>query len=179
MFTRPLLTWFDFTEWASSEAAQDYFRHHDGESELGRGDDAILKREIYETVSSSEEEKGRDEDEDLRAVLASAPCTEVFTGFGAEQGFVGNVLRFASEVGRERPKGYFGGVVLRSVKGQKGQEKGEGEEGDDVVRLLLGWQSVQAHGDAKGVEGGGEFPRFSFFCSCFLRGGCLWGACEN
>ncbi|KAK4452997.1 hypothetical protein QBC34DRAFT_397631 [Podospora aff. communis PSN243] len=76
-----------------------------------------------------------------------APCTEGFTGFGAEEGFEGNVKRFLEAVDGERVslKGYYGGVVGVGV----GKDEGGG-----IVRLLLGWESVEAHGEAKAVEEG-------------------------
>jgi len=73
----------------------------------------------------------------------AAPCTEVFTAYGAESGFLDNAKRFAEALGAEKPNGYFGSAV------------GEGVDGEGTVMMLLGWESVQAHGEAKGVDGGG------------------------
>ncbi|KAK4154623.1 hypothetical protein C8A00DRAFT_42624 [Chaetomidium leptoderma] len=77
-----------------------------------------------------------------RSVLG-APCTEVFTAYGVEEGFVGNVGRFVSCVDADPPEGYRGAAVF-------GDGNGDGEK---VVRMVIGWASREAHLVAK--EGSG------------------------
>lgn len=72
----------------------------------------------------------------------TAPCTEIFTAFGMEQGFDDNVARFVGAVDADKPKGYYGSAF--------GKEMGEG----GAFRALLGWKSVEAHTEAKGIAGG-------------------------
>ena len=71
-----------------------------------------------------------------------APTTEIFTAFGAESSFYGNLKLFAAKIDEEPPKtGYFANAVGKN-------------QGGDVLRLLIGWSSVQAHLDAKATPGG-------------------------
>lgn len=103
-----------------------------------------------------------------RGSALEAPCTEVFTAFGAEERFRENVGRFVEAVERMPPEGYLGAWFGESVEeeeegeGEKGvREGGEKEEGGQgrVVRMLLGWTSREAHLAAKGVPGGEYLPK--------------------
>ncbi|KAL2132626.1 hypothetical protein VTI74DRAFT_3565 [Chaetomium olivicolor] len=77
-----------------------------------------------------------------------APCTEVFTGFGAEEGFVANVGQFVRGVEGNRPEGFWGAAWGGSVALDE-----KGEYDGDVVRMVIGWTSKEAHLEAKGKPG--------------------------
>ncbi len=87
--------------------------------------------------------------------VLGVPTTEVFSAWGIEEGFYENVKTFVAKVDGEKPKGYFGAVL------------GKGVEDGDVLRGLLGWESVAAHGAAKAQEGGGKFFLLFFFLLFF------------
>jgi len=78
--------------------------------------------------------------------VLTAPCTEVFTAYDAQDGFEDNLARFVEKLAADSPKGYFGSMILRGL--------GEKEK---TFRMLLGWENVEAHLEAKAVVGGGEF----------------------
>ncbi|KAG7292388.1 hypothetical protein NEMBOFW57_002423 [Staphylotrichum longicolle] len=82
-----------------------------------------------------------------RALMA--PCTEVFTAFGAEDGFVGNVWRFVSALDVRPPEGYEGAAVGEGIQVGLDDDK----EGEVVVRMVIGWVSREAHLEAKGKPG--------------------------
>jgi hypothetical protein len=86
------------------------------------------------------------------AAFQDAPTTEIFTGFGAEPGFADSVQTFAVKVNAEWPAGYYG-----SASGPvDGDVKGPTEAGDGAaVKLVLGWESLEAHAAVK--ANGGEF----------------------
>lgn len=79
-----------------------------------------------------------------------APCTEVFTAFGAEDGFMGNVWRFVSALDVRPPEGYEGAAVGEGIQVGLDEDRG----GEAVVRMVIGWVSREAHLEAKGKPGG-------------------------
>ncbi|GKT83425.1 LOW QUALITY PROTEIN: AMB domain protein [Colletotrichum tofieldiae] len=92
-------------------------------------------------------------DSDPPAVLG-APCTEVFVAYGVDDSFVGRTAEFAKGLteGRVSVEGFHGHAygeisTLLAVEGS-----GDGEKGP-AVTLLLGWDSKQAHLDAKAKAG--------------------------
>ncbi|TDZ25856.1 hypothetical protein Cob_v000965 [Colletotrichum orbiculare MAFF 240422] len=89
---------------------------------------------------------------DPAAVLA-APCTEVFIAYGAEPGFVGQTEDFARGLGgAPGPVPGFHGHAY----GEVSTPLGFGADGDQqgpAVTLLLGWDSKEAHMEAKGKPG--------------------------
>jgi hypothetical protein len=82
-----------------------------------------------------------------------APCTEVMTAYGVEDAFLGQVVEFMAKVdgGVGKEDGYHGYAIGGETLGdiQKGPE---GEKGKGVV-LILGWDSKEAHVQAKGKPG--------------------------
>jgi hypothetical protein len=80
------------------------------------------------------------------ARLLAAPCTEVFTAFGVEEGFGEGAERFMRAVGANPPEGYYGAAF--------GEGVGDGEGGEKASRMVLGWVSREAHFEAKGKPGG-------------------------
>jgi hypothetical protein len=77
------------------------------------------------------------------AAVLDAPCTEVFTGFGAEEGFAANVESFVSSVDANPPEAYRGAASGESLGGS-----------EKVVRMVIGWTSREAHLEAKEKPGG-------------------------
>jgi hypothetical protein len=127
------------TEWSSREAARGYCS-----SEL-----LDVKETLAFALGASSQRR-----QAWRAALR-APCTEVFTAFGVEEGFAENVARFVGAVGGERPEGFEGaGWVGEGVGvGVAGEEV----DGEKVVRMVIGWTSREAHLEAKGRPGGEYF----------------------
>ncbi|KAL2255540.1 hypothetical protein VTK26DRAFT_3161 [Humicola hyalothermophila] len=113
------------TEWSSRESATSYL------SSLGTSVEAKETLLIAMTSPS-------------RRAL-EAPCTEIFTAFGAEEGFMEAVGRFVAAVEKTPPVGYLGA--------QFGESTGGDGDGDKAVRMLLGWTSKEAHLEAKGAPG--------------------------
>jgi len=107
------------------------------------------------------------------AAALAAPCTEVMTGYGVEkETFMGQCTEFMAKVdaGVGMTDGYhgyaLGGETLSDI--QKGRE---GESGKGVV-LLLGWDSKEAHVQAKAKPGRKSFPSLFFWRnSCHQLGG--------
>lgn len=85
------------------------------------------------------------------AAALDAPCTEVFTGSGTEPAFADAVGAFKAAVDAEAPPGYHGAAVCDS--GASGDGDGSGR----VVKLVIGWDSREAHLEAK-AQKGGELP---------------------
>ncbi|KAK4128205.1 hypothetical protein N657DRAFT_638629 [Parathielavia appendiculata] len=88
--------------------------------------------------------------------VLSGPCTEVFTAFGAEDGFVENVRRFVGAVDDNPPEGYRGAAVGEGVGLTDGDGNGNGNRGGEnekLVRMVIGWTSREAHLEAKGQPG--------------------------
>ncbi|KAH8885090.1 hypothetical protein GQ53DRAFT_751381 [Thozetella sp. PMI_491] len=74
------------------------------------------------------------------AVL-EAPTTELFTAHGTTGAFFDNTVQFAAHMAADLPKrGFFGSAAGKNA-------------GGDVVRLLLGWESPEAHNEAKSAPG--------------------------
>jgi hypothetical protein len=96
-----------------------------------------------------------------RSVLR-APCTEVFTAFGVEEGFAENVRRFVGAVDGQPPEGYRGAAFGEGVGLEDGNENGDGEE--KAVRMVIGWTSREAHLEAKGKPGGEFISAVQFEC---------------
>ncbi|KAK4190532.1 hypothetical protein QBC35DRAFT_71309 [Podospora australis] len=128
------------TEWSSQSGARAYIS-----SELARN---LQAKETLAYVLNAAD------------IFTAAPCTEVFTAFGAEEGFGsadGNVGRFVSgleETGK--PEGYFGAAFGEEVAlvGGGGETGGEENTGRRSVRLVIGWESKDAHVKAKEQEEG-------------------------
>lgn len=78
--------------------------------------------------------------------MLSAPTTEVFTGYGAEPGFEATVRKFASLLDADAPAGYHGGVV-----GPTAEDVSNGDRSvtGPAVKLVVGWDSKEAHVEAK------------------------------
>lgn len=80
-----------------------------------------------------------------------APCTEVFTCYGVDEGFLdGHMKPFADGVEAGKPLGFHG-----SAYGEFEQEREDKPTGP-AVRILLGWDSKEAHlaqrGEGKGMR---------------------------
>jgi hypothetical protein len=88
-------------------------------------------------------------EEDLLTAL-DAPCTEVFTAYGAEPAFPAAVGSFAEKVAAQPPEGYRGGAVCDSVDDVKDQGR--------IVKLIVGWESREVHLQAKGKPGRESLP---------------------
>ncbi|GAB1311113.1 ABM domain-containing protein [Madurella fahalii] len=128
------------TEWSSLEAAQVYSSSSSPPLAVSLG---IVMRETKAfklgTASSSflsGVDAGR---------VFEAPCTEVFTAFDAEPGFMGNCERFLAMVDGARPDGYLGGAL--------GAVEEEEDGGKKMVGMVIGWTSKEAHLEAKGKPG--------------------------
>jgi hypothetical protein len=135
-------------EWSSLDTAASYRSSHLGTSLGG----------AKETFAFEQQQQQQQQQQGWRAALG-APCTEVFTAYGVEEGFAeGNVGRFVSAVGARPPEGFrgvaFGDSV--SVPGGDGDD-GDGEGEERAVRMVIGWVSREAHLEAKGAAGGGEY----------------------
>ncbi|KAK3898936.1 hypothetical protein C8A05DRAFT_18552 [Staphylotrichum tortipilum] len=76
----------------------------------------------------------------------SAPCTEVFTAYGAEEEFEGNVARFVAEVRGRMPTGAEGAAFGVATGDGTGKEEG------GTVRMVIGWESRERHVEEKGKE---------------------------
>ncbi|KAL2122694.1 hypothetical protein VTJ04DRAFT_3149 [Mycothermus thermophilus] len=122
------------TEWSNLEAARSYSASQTAAT--------LAAKEILGFVAAGEESK------DVLAVV-SAPCTEIFTAFGAEEGFVANVGRFVAAVDANQPEGYKGGSFAESVD----LSLESTTQQDKVVRMLIGWTSREAHIEAKAKPG--------------------------
>ncbi|KAK0729362.1 hypothetical protein B0T21DRAFT_385435 [Apiosordaria backusii] len=116
-------TWVLATEWSSPSAAKDYI--------TSISDHVRAK----ETLAYS-----------FDTAVLKAPCTEVFTAFGTEEGFDEQVGRFVAAIEGNKPEGYKGAAFGADVK-----VDGNGEERS--VRMVIGWVSKEAHVEAKGKPG--------------------------
>jgi hypothetical protein len=87
------------------------------------------------------------------AVL-QAPCTEIVTAYGIQDGFEKNVRDFAAKVDAEKLAGYHGGDIAK-VAEEISKEDG-GEKGPALM-LVIGWDSLEAHTTAAKAKPGGEF----------------------
>lgn len=87
------------------------------------------------------------------AVL-QAPCTEIVTAYGIQDGFEKNIHDFLVKVDAEKLAGYQGGAI-----GKVDEEisKEEGGEKGPALMLVVGWDSLEAHTDAAKAKPGGEF----------------------
>ncbi|GJC80039.1 hypothetical protein ColLi_02877 [Colletotrichum liriopes] len=92
-------------------------------------------------------------DSDPPAVLG-APCTEVFVAYGVDDSFVGRTAEFAKGLteGRGSVEGFHGHAYGEISTPLAVEGSGDGEKGP-AVTLLLGWDSKQAHLDAKAKTG--------------------------
>jgi hypothetical protein len=118
-----------FVDWKSREAAQTYCAWDSGLAVVAG--EAKNETAVFELLPAAGQLS-------LRGVdgVFEAPCTEVFTAFGAEEGFIDNVSRFVDgleKVGTVPIEGYLGAVFGEDV-GTEGKEVGE-----KVVRMLIGW----------------------------------------
>ncbi|KAF6798838.1 hypothetical protein CSOJ01_12601 [Colletotrichum sojae] len=84
------------------------------------------------------------------AAALGAPCTEVFVAYGVDADFAGKTAEFAAGLSTGPVAGYhgnaYGEITTPLAVGDDG-EKGP------AVTLLLGWDSKEAHLDAKGKPG--------------------------
>ncbi|KAK4242359.1 hypothetical protein C8A03DRAFT_11478 [Achaetomium macrosporum] len=113
------------TEWSSREAALNY-------RSSGLASSLAAKEEPLAFIAPG------------WGTVFEQPCTEVFTGFGALEGFAGNVGRFVQKMKENPPEGYRGVAFGESV-GLEGEEK--------AVRMVIGWTSREAHLEAKEKPG--------------------------
>ncbi|KAK1452175.1 hypothetical protein CMEL01_06749 [Colletotrichum melonis] len=95
--------------------------------------------------------------QDPPSVVLRAPCTEVFVAYGVEPDFAGQTAEFAKALveGRASVAGYHGhayGEISTPLAVNAASGGGDGEKGP-AVTLLLGWDSKQAHLDAKAQAG--------------------------
>ncbi|KAJ3948103.1 uncharacterized protein N0V96_002346 [Colletotrichum fioriniae] len=95
--------------------------------------------------------------QDSPSVVLRAPCTEVFVAYGVEPDFAGKTAEFAKGLaeGRASVAGYHGhayGEISTPLAVDAASGGGDGEKGP-AVTLLLGWDSKQAHLDAKAKAG--------------------------
>ncbi|KAL1884238.1 hypothetical protein VTK73DRAFT_3222 [Phialemonium thermophilum] len=81
-----------------------------------------------------------------------AGATEVFTGYGVEPGFEANVRDFAKKLDAESPPGYHGGAVGAAVALGRREEGYSADDGEEV-KLVIGWDSKEAHLRAKDEPG--------------------------
>ncbi|KAL0938910.1 uncharacterized protein CTRU02_205520 [Colletotrichum truncatum] len=86
---------------------------------------------------------------DPSAVLR-APCTEVFVAYGVEPDFVGKTAEFAGGLSKGTVEGFHGHAY-----GEVSTPLAYGADGErgPAVTLLLGWDSKEAHLEAKGKSG--------------------------
>jgi len=82
--------------------------------------------------------------------VLSAPCTEIFTGFGAAPGFLDNVRTFSVNVDAADLEGYHGSAV-----GEVVEPLAIGSEGEpgQAVMLVIGWDSMEKHLEEKAKPG--------------------------
>ncbi|KAK4195174.1 hypothetical protein QBC40DRAFT_316912 [Triangularia verruculosa] len=116
-------TWVLASEWSSASTAREYIA-------------SVQDLEAKEISAFS-----------LDTGVLKAPCTEVFTAFGTEEGFEEQVGRFVTAVDENKPEGYKGADYGGEVKVV------DGEEGEKSVRMVIGWVSKEAHVEAKGKPG--------------------------
>ncbi|KAL2269962.1 hypothetical protein VTJ83DRAFT_2146 [Remersonia thermophila] len=122
------------TEWSSLAAARSFAASPTATS--------LAAKETLGFVAAG------DKQQDVLSVT-SAPCTEIFTAFGAEEGFVANVGRFVAAVDANQPEGYKGASYAQSVH----LAAEPSAQQDAVVRMLIGWTSREAHIEAKAKPG--------------------------
>ncbi|KAK4250824.1 hypothetical protein C7999DRAFT_28653 [Corynascus novoguineensis] len=116
-----------YTEWSSTDAAVSY-----SSSQLGNAKETFVFAVPQKHASGWQS-------------AVAAPCTEVFTAYGAEDGFLGNLDQFLDAVNANAPEGFYGGSPGEGVALKEGDEK--------VVRGVLGWKSREAHFEAKDKPG--------------------------
>ncbi|TQN72528.1 hypothetical protein CSHISOI_02949 [Colletotrichum shisoi] len=92
-------------------------------------------------------------DSDPAAVLG-APCTEVFVAYGVDDSFAGRTADFVKGLadGRASVEGFHGHAYGEISTPLALEGSGDGERGP-AVTLLLGWDSKQAHLEAKARPG--------------------------
>ncbi|PKS10577.1 hypothetical protein jhhlp_002331 [Lomentospora prolificans] len=79
-----------------------------------------------------------------------APCTEVVTAYGVEPAFISQCHDFISKVDTGKLEGYHGyglGEVQQDIA-----RDGKGDKGPAVI-LIIGWDSKEAHLEAKAKPG--------------------------
>ncbi|EFQ26383.1 uncharacterized protein GLRG_01527 [Colletotrichum graminicola M1.001] len=88
------------------------------------------------------------------AVALDAPCTAVFIAYGVNDSFLGQTAEFAKGLtqGGASLEGYHGHAYGAISTPLAVAGSGDGEKGP-AVTLLLGWDSKQAHLDAKAKAG--------------------------
>jgi heme-degrading monooxygenase HmoA len=69
------------------------------------------------------------------------PCTEIATANGLESGFLDNMQLFLAKIDADKAKGYLGSACGKTLDG-------------DMARLVIGWESREAHLEAKSIPGG-------------------------
>ncbi|SPQ18871.1 431b65df-f055-47f0-b2f0-fa0f1d8c0597 [Thermothielavioides terrestris] len=82
------------------------------------------------------------------AAVLRAPCTEVFTAFGVEDGFGANAAEFMRSLDGNPPEGYKGAAFGESLADADVDVAGE-----RTARMVLGWTSREAHLEAKAKPG--------------------------
>lgn len=103
------------------------------------------------------------------AAALDAPCTEVFTCHGVDDGFLdANMKPFAEGVDKGRPDGFHG-----LAYGEFDQPADGDLAAGPAVRILLGWDSKEAHLAQRG-EGKGR-PNIDLAVSWREMAGKTWG----
>jgi len=83
--------------------------------------------------------------------LLLSPFLEVFTAYGTKKGYSGATSALRQDVDSTPPKGYLGSAVgetLKDVDVTGGGARDAPEKGP-AVKLLMGWESMDAHIEAK------------------------------
>lgn len=86
--------------------------------------------------------------------MLEAPATEIVTGYGIRGDFIKNAKAFGVKMDAAGLKGYHGGAI-GEVEEELSQAEG-GEKGKSAM-LVIGWDSKEAHEEAKAAPGNGEF----------------------
>ncbi|KAF9879833.1 hypothetical protein CkaCkLH20_02644 [Colletotrichum karsti] len=135
-----------FTAFASSEHYTPWFASLKA---VAASDPAPV---FYKVPLSGGSGSGSDGNSDPSDVVLRAPCTEVFVAYGVEPDFISKTAEFAAGMSRAHApvEGFhghaYGEVTTPLAFG------GQGERGP-AVTLLLGWDSKEAHLEAKGKAG--------------------------
>ncbi|KAK1976103.1 hypothetical protein LZ30DRAFT_735578 [Colletotrichum cereale] len=135
-----------FSDFAASESYTPWFASLKAVSAHVSPDSPGVARPLFYKVTFTA-------DSDLAAVL-DAPCTEVFVAYGVDDSFVGRTAEFAKGLAQgEAPVEGFHGHAYGAISTPLAVEGSEDGEKGPAVTLLLGWDSKQAHLDAKAKAG--------------------------
>jgi heme-degrading monooxygenase HmoA len=137
-----LTTWVLATTWASRADADAFSASEQWMPFRAALRSAVAAGDAWETVRLGEASAP------TGPGILDAPCTEIFTAVGAGEKYWADASAFAASLARAGPGevASFKGVATARHRGKEG---GDG----DTVALLLGWESMQAHYDAKAGPG--------------------------